>query len=156
MRLLFPLLFASCALAQMTTVTGSIAGPTEDPLNWTCSIQAAAPFSASGYRIIGAPIQVKFTAGILRVKLLPTDTVTSPPGMYYRVQCSAPLQTINGRSAGPYTSPTWTWTVPTSSSPVDISTLGSALLNVIGLGALWLSLGATSWVIPGWMLNRKA
>ena len=32
----------------------------------------------------------------------------------------------------------------------------SQIQGVSGFGPLWLSLGATSWVIPGWMLNRKA
>jgi hypothetical protein len=31
----------------------------------------------------------------------------------------------------------------------------SQIQGVSGFGPLWLSLGATSWVIPGWMLNRK-
>ena len=32
----------------------------------------------------------------------------------------------------------------------------SQIQGVSSFGPLWLSLGATSWVIPGWMLNRKA
>jgi len=135
MKLPFLFLLAIGAFAQMTTVTGKLAVPTEDLLNGTCSIQAAASFSSgSGYRILGAPVVVKFQNGILKVQLAPTDTV-SPPGMYYRVQCTAPLQAINGHSAGPWTSPVWTWNVPTSSSPVDIGVVNTgALLNVIGLG----------------------
>jgi hypothetical protein len=31
----------------------------------------------------------------------------------------------------------------------------SQIQGVSGFGPLWLSLGATSWAIPGWMLNRK-
>jgi hypothetical protein len=31
----------------------------------------------------------------------------------------------------------------------------SQIQGVSGFGPLWLSLGATSWVIPWWMLNRK-
>jgi hypothetical protein len=31
----------------------------------------------------------------------------------------------------------------------------SQIQGVSGFGPLWLSLGATSWVTPGWMLNRK-
>jgi len=146
-------LIAACAFGQMTTITGKIAAPTTDPLNGTCSIQAAVSFTGGGFEVLGAPIEVKFTAGILRVSLLPTDTV-SPPGMYYRAQCRAPLQTINGRSAGPWTSPVWTWAVPTSSSPIDISVVNQgALLSVIGVASgnycIAVAGGAVSGLSPG-------
>jgi len=119
---IFLLLLAGAARAQTTTVQGTITDPAGDKVNGTCSIQAVAPFSArTGWRIVGAPMVVPFTAGAFSAALVPTDTAT-PQGQYYQVECAVPSQTTaNGYTVGPFSWGPRYWLVPTSSTALDIS-----------------------------------
>lgn len=117
------LIFAvvACALAQTTTVTGNFTDLTGDRLNGNCVLQPVGPFSAvAGWRVIGTPVNVSFTAGAFSVSLAPTDSAT-PGGQYYKVSCAIPAQTISGRVVGPYSYGPRIWLVPTSATPLDIS-----------------------------------
>ena len=114
-------LVASGALAQTTTVTGTITDPEGDLLQGSCSIQAVAPFTApSGWRVVGTPMVVNFQGGSFAATLVPTDSA-SPSGQYYKVTCMVPAQTVGGRLVGPFSWGPRYWLVPTSPTPLDIS-----------------------------------
>ena len=87
-------LFGACALAQTTTVTGTITDPAGDKVTGSCSIQPVAPFTAAaGWRVTGAPMVVNFgqtSPGAFSAALAPTDTA-SPSGQYYKVTCMVPF-----------------------------------------------------------------
>jgi len=91
---------ALCAQAQ-TVVTGTITVPTGDRVSGSCSFQAIGSFTSGTYRVVGAPVTVKFVAGELSVTLDPTDVAT-PNGQYYKAFCTVPAQTVSGRTIGPY------------------------------------------------------
>lgn len=114
-------LFSLCAIAQ-TTVTGTLVTPTGDRVSGDCTIQSMTSVSTpSGLRIIpGASVTVHFTAGLLSISLLPTDTAV-PGGAYDVVKCAAPVQKVNGRTILPVDWPEKIWRVPTSATPVDVS-----------------------------------
>lgn len=114
------LLFSIGAIAQTTTVTGTITDPAGDLVNGSCSIQAWGPFSAAaGWRVVGVPMTVSFTAGAFSATLAPTDSAT-PAGQNYKVTCAVPRQVVTGRTVGPYSWGPRYWLVPTSGSPLDI------------------------------------
>lgn len=119
------LLLSLClpAFAQTTTITGTITDPAGDRLSGACSVQAVGPFTAaSGWRVIGAPTVVKFSGGAFTTALAPTDSAT-PAGQYYKVTCSVPQQTVNGRLVGPFSWGPRYWLVPTNAEPLDIGTV---------------------------------
>jgi hypothetical protein len=133
-RLLALLALSLCARAT-TTVTATITAPTGDLVSGSCSIQAIGPFTSGAYRVVGAPVVVKFTAGVFSAALTPTDSAT-PSGQYYKVTCSVPSQTVNGRSVGPFSWGPKIWLVPTSATPLDIgavevSTAPAPSVNVL-------------------------
>jgi hypothetical protein len=123
MRIYLLLAFCLPAFAQTTTVTGTIRDPAGDPLSGACSVQAVGPFTAaSGWRVIGAPTVVRFSGGAFTFALAPTDSAT-PAGQYYKVTCSVPQQTVNGRSVGPFSWGPRYWLIPTNANSLDIGTV---------------------------------
>ena len=116
------LFLCACAVAAAptTSVTGTMTDAAGDPLSGFCSIQAVGPFStATGWRVIGAPMQVKFTGGAFTAVLVPTDSAT-PSGQYYKVACSVPDQTVNGRAIAKFSWGPRYWLVPTNLNALDI------------------------------------
>ena len=123
MKICVLLLLGFQALAQTTTVTGTITDPAGDLLSGSCAIQAVGPFSAAaGWRVTAAPMVVRFSAGAFTAALAPTDSA-SPAGQYYKVTCAVPQQTVGGRSVGPYSWGPRYWLVPTNSATLDIGTV---------------------------------
>ncbi len=114
------IVLCSSLLHGQTTVTGTIQAPTGDAVSGSCSIQALGFTSAAGASVFGAPVIVKFTAGVFSAVLTPTAGAT-PSGQYYRAICNIPLQTVAGHSVGPYsdTKPRY-WLVPSAPSTVTI------------------------------------
>ena len=105
------------ALAQTTTITGTITDPAGDPLSGSCNIQAVGDFgAASGWRVVGS-VTVQFTGGSFSVSLAPTDSAT-PSGQYYKVSCAVPKQTVAGHVVGPLSWGPRYWLVPTNSAPL--------------------------------------
>jgi hypothetical protein len=94
-----------------------------DMVSGSCAIQAVGAFeTVNGWRVIGAPMTVQFTAGAFTASLAPTDSVT-PSGQYYKVTCAVPRQTVSGRLVAAYRWGPEIWLVPTRSSPVDIGSV---------------------------------
>jgi hypothetical protein len=111
------------AAAQTTAVTGTITDPAGDMLSGSCTIQAVGPFSASnGWRVVGAPMVVKFSGGAFTAALSPTDSAT-PSGQYYKVTCGVPQQVVGGRTVGPSSWGPRYWLVPTNAQALDIGTV---------------------------------
>jgi len=114
---------ATIATAQTTTVTGTITDPAGDPLSGSCTIQAVGPFSATnGWRVVGAPMVIKFSGGSFTASLSPTDSAT-PSGQYYKVTCGVPQQVVAGRTVGPSSWGPRYWLVPTNTQALDIGTV---------------------------------
>jgi hypothetical protein len=114
------LLLSIAAIAQTTTVTGTITDPGGDLISGQCSIQAVGPFTAiAGWRVVGAPMTVSFTAGAFSASLAPTDSA-SPEGQNYKVTCAVPRQIVSGRTIERYSWGPRYWLVPTSGSPLDV------------------------------------
>lgn len=133
-------LMLTLAAQAATLVTGSIKVASGDVATGSCSIQATTPWTAAGgARIVGAPVLVRFTAGVFSVNLEPTDTA-SPAGQYYRVMCAVPLQTVSGRSVGPFTWGPRYWLVPTSPAT---TTIGAVELSTAPTWAQLLAGGVT-------------
>ena len=115
--------FYIAAAQTTTTVTGTITDAAGDLLSGSCSIQAVGPFSAAaGWRVIGAAVSVKFTAGQFSANVIPTDSA-SPSGQYYKVTCTVPDQVVNGRSVTKFSWGPRYWLVPTNSATIDLGTV---------------------------------
>jgi hypothetical protein len=136
----------ACGLHAQTTPTTVIATRvtgSQEHLSGSCSIQAVTSVSATGgERVEPVPTVVKFTNGAFTVSLIPTDTTTGPT--YYRVTCTAPLQTIGGRQVGPATWGPNKWFVPTSATPVTVGTVELPGTSP-GLGLTWGGAGTLTW-----------
>lgn len=135
--LLVCLLAASAARAQTTTVIGTIKDATGGDPSGTCTFTTEQQFVTNGgWTVAGVPRVVTFTSGALSVALVPTDTATTG-GMRYRKACRLPLQTAGGVNCegnptllaghtcvvGPASLPVTYLQVPTSASPIEISTI---------------------------------
>jgi hypothetical protein len=118
------LLLCSCVLAaQTSTITGTFTDAAGDRLSGSCSIQAVGPFSAAtGWRVIGAQMTVKFTNGQFFATVAPTDSAT-PSGQYYKVTCAVPDQTMNGRAIAKFSWGPRYWLVPTNAAAMDVGTV---------------------------------
>ena len=105
-----------------TTVTKTIVAPTGDLPTFSCTFRLAVPVMNGVYQEVGGATQVQFTGGNLSVSLLPTDTML-PSGQAYSVTCGWPAQQINGHALAPYSWGPNYWIVPTSATPLDLSTV---------------------------------
>jgi len=112
MKRFWLLLLAAAAWAGTTTVTQTILGPDGQPASGQALIRLSAPCQSGANYIGERTIQVKFTAGVFSVSLIPNDTCV-PNGTSYTVA----WQLTGG--------PTWmeTWVIPTSSIPVSVDSV---------------------------------
>lgn len=115
--------FALGAQTSTTTVSGTITDAAGDLLSGSCAIHAVGPFSAAtGWRVIGATVTVKFTNGQFLANVIPTDSAT-PAGQYYKVTCSIPDQTVNGHIITKFSWGPRYWLVPTNAGSIDLGTV---------------------------------
>jgi hypothetical protein len=103
----------------MTTVTDTIYLPNGDPASGTIYITPNSRFTATGgEEVYQIPITVSIdSAGLFTVDLFPNDTAT-PSSTSYNVRYSLDLPPGTNLQT-----PQETWVVPTSGSPVDLSTV---------------------------------
>lgn len=110
------LLCAAPSWAALTTVTDTIYNGTGGLATGTIRITPVVRFTSQGNEVYGITFSTNISRGVFSVNLSPTD-VAVPTNIYYIVRYS-----INGN---PGTAPTEYWVVPTSVTPVGLSTVRS-------------------------------
>lgn len=108
---------------EATTVTGTVTAADGSPAAGSIYITASSTFTAPGGAVVSALTtnSVTVTAGAFSVNLVANDTGT-PAGTFFRIRFQL---TTSGGVASPTINEIWR--VPTSSSPVDFTSIRSQL-----------------------------
>lgn len=115
------ILSAMLGFAAQTVVTDTIKDGAGNPVSGTMYITPAVRFvSNDGTQVYPVPTAVQIGAdGVFTVSLYPNDVTTNPSsGTSYRVR-----YTLDGPPGFPGQTPVETWSVPTSGSPVGLSSV---------------------------------